>query len=86
MFPTFANLPPLQLGSKFISDLNKIDSSIPHDIFYSETVSKSESGLDNYYFDYENGLKDFSRFEKVQQLDLPDRFLKNIIPLNALPK
>lgn len=74
--PDFANLPPLELGSRFITDLNRIDSSIPHDIFYSETVSKTESGLDNYYFDYENGLKDFSRFEKVSQLDLPDRFFE----------
>ena len=84
--PDFANLPPLQLGSKFISDLNKIDSSIPHDIFYSETVSKSESGLDNYYFDYENGLKDFSRFEKVQQLDLPDRFVEEYNSTECITK
>lgn len=84
--PDFANLPPLQLGSKFISDLNKIDSSIPHDIFYSETVSKSESGLDNYYFDYENGLRDFSRFEKVQQLDLPDRFFEEYNSTECITK
>ena len=63
--PDFSSLPPLQLGSKLISNINKIDSSIPHDIFYSEGLSKTESSLDNYYFDYENGLKDFSRFEKM---------------------
>ncbi|KAL6453458.1 hypothetical protein SBY92_005027 [Candida maltosa Xu316] len=84
--PDFANLPPLQLGSKFISDLNRIDSSIPHDIFYSESVSKTESGLDNYYFDYENGLKDFSRFEKVQQLDLPDRFFEEYNSTDCITK
>ncbi|KAI5969138.1 NUP170 [Candida margitis] len=74
--PDFANLPPLQLGSKLISNINKIDSSIPHDIYYSESLSKTESSLDNYYFDYENGLKDFSRFEKVEQIDLPDTFFE----------
>lgn len=84
--PDFANLPPLQLGSKFISDLSRIDSTIPHDIFYSETVSKNESGLDNYYFDYENGLKDFSRFEKVQQLDLPDRFFEEYNSTDCITK
>lgn len=74
--PDFSSLPPLQLGSKLISNINKIDSSIPHDIFYSEGLSKTESSLDNYYFDYENGLKDFSRFEKIEQIDLPDKFFE----------
>ncbi|KAG5421879.1 NUP170 [Candida metapsilosis] len=74
--PDFATLPPLQLGSKLISNINKIDSSIPHDIFYSEGSSKTESSLDNYYFDYENGLKEFSRFEKVEQIDLPDNIFE----------
>ncbi|KAK6454097.1 nuclear pore complex subunit [Scheffersomyces xylosifermentans] len=72
--PNFANLPPLQLGSKFITDLNKIDSMTPSDLYYGETLNKAESGLDNYYFDYENGLGEFSRFEKINQLSLPDKF------------
>ncbi|EGW35328.1 uncharacterized protein SPAPADRAFT_132561 [Spathaspora passalidarum NRRL Y-27907] len=85
--PDFANIPPLQLGGKFIADLNRIDSITPHDIFYSETVSKTESGgLDNYYFDYENGLKDFSRFEKVSQLDLPDRFFEEYNSTECITK
>ncbi|KAI5954749.1 NUP170 [Candida theae] len=74
--PDFATLPPLQLGSKLISNINRIDSSIPHDIFLSEGQSRTDSSLDNYYFDYENGLKDFSRFEKVEQIDLPDKIFE----------
>ncbi|KAI3407025.2 NUP170 [Candida oxycetoniae] len=74
--PDFANLSPLQLGSRFISNVHKIDSNIPHDIFQSEMSTKTQSSLDNYYFDYENGLADFSRFEKIQQIDLPDRFFE----------
>ncbi|CAI5757874.1 unnamed protein product [Candida verbasci] len=85
--PDFANLQPIQLGSKFISNINKIDSNIPHDIFYSETLNKSTEGnLDNYYFNYENGLKDFSRFEKLQQLDLPDRFFEEYQTVNKIQK
>ncbi|KAI5960396.1 NUP170 [Candida pseudojiufengensis] len=84
--PDFSNLPPLQLGLKFISNINKIDSSIPHDIFYSETLSKNESSLDNYYFDYENGLKDFSRFEKIQQLNLPDKFFEEYNKTETITK
>ncbi|EAZ63407.2 nuclear pore complex subunit [Scheffersomyces stipitis CBS 6054] len=72
--PNFANLPPLQLGSKFITDLNKIDSLTPSDLYYGETINKTETGLDNYYFDYDNGLGEFSRFEKINQLNLPDKF------------
>jgi Nuclear pore complex subunit len=71
--PNFTNIPPLQLGSKYITDLNKIDSMTPSDL-YGETVDKSTQGLDNYYFDYESGLGEFSRFEKVKQLNLPDKF------------
>ncbi|KAG7661066.1 NUP170 [[Candida] subhashii] len=74
--PDFANLPPLELGSRFITDLNRIDSSIPHDIFYSETVSKTESAnlLIIKLILLPNFLK--SSNEKVSQLDLPDRFFE----------
>ncbi|KAG2731774.1 hypothetical protein G9P44_005361 [Scheffersomyces stipitis] len=70
--PNFANLPPLQLGSKFITDLNKIDSLTPSDLYYGETINKTETGLDNYYFDYDNGLSEFSRFEKDQPGMFPE--------------
>lgn len=71
--PNFASIPPLKLGSKYISDLIKVDSMAPSDLYADEHLNKS-SGLDNYYFDHENGLGDFSRFEKVNQLNLPDKF------------
>lgn len=73
--PNFANLPPLRLGAKYITDLINIDSMTPGDLYGQNYLNKS-SGLDNYYFDNENGLGNFSRFEKVSQLDLPDRFFE----------
>lgn len=73
--PNFASLPPLRLSSKYISDLIRVDSMTPGDLYGPDNLSKS-SGLDNYYFDKSSGLGDFSRFEKVSQLDLPDRFFE----------
>lgn len=72
--PNFASLSPSKLASKYITDLVKIDSMIPDDLYSDENVSKSGSGLDNYYFDYNKGLGEFSRFEKITQLDLPEKF------------
>lgn len=73
--PNFASLPPLRLSSKYISDLIRVDSMTPGDLYGPNNLSKS-SGLDNYYFDKSTGLGDFSRFEKVSQLVLPDRFFE----------
>ncbi|WPK22841.1 hypothetical protein PUMCH_000059 [Australozyma saopauloensis] len=73
--PNFASLPPLRLSSKYISDLIRVDSMTPGDLYGPNNLSKS-TGLDNYYFDKSAGLGDFSRFEKVSQLDLPDRFFE----------
>lgn len=70
--PNFTNLPPLQLGSQYISELNKVDSIAPSDLYYNE-INKPD-GLDSYFFDYEKGLGEFSRFEKFKQLNLPDKF------------
>ncbi|GEQ68699.1 hypothetical protein JCM33374_g2367 [Metschnikowia sp. JCM 33374] len=53
----------------------KIDSMTPGDLYGANNLNKT-SGLDNYYFDYEKGLGKFSRFEKVSQVDLPDRFFE----------
>lgn len=72
--PNFANLPPLKLGYKYITDLIKIDSMTPSDLYSDENINRTGSGLDNYYFDYESGLGEFSRFEKVNELNLPDKF------------
>ncbi|CAH2350147.1 nucleoporin Nup170p [[Candida] railenensis] len=69
----FADLSPLKLGSKYITDLIKIDSMTPSDLYSHSHISK-DGGLDNYYFDNEKGLGDFSRFEKISQLNLPDKF------------
>lgn len=71
--PNFSNLPPLRLGYNYITGLIKIDSMTPSDLYSNENINKN-SGLDNYYFDYENGLGDFSRYEIVNQLNLPDKF------------
>ena len=84
--PDFATLSPLTLGAKLISNISRIDSSVPHDIFASENMIKNETNLDNYYFDYENGLKDFSRFEKVQQYDLPDTFFEEYNKTECITK
>jgi nuclear pore complex protein Nup155 len=70
--PNFTNLPPLQLGSQYITELNNVDSVVPSDLYYSE-INKPD-GLDDYFFDCEKGLNEFSRFEKVNQLNLPDKF------------
>lgn len=70
--PNFTNLPPLQLGSQYITELNKVDSAAPSDLYYTE-INKRD-GLDSYYFDYEKGLGEFSRFEKINQVNLPDKF------------
>lgn len=73
--PNFASLPPLRLTSKYLSELIRVDSMTPGDLYGPANLSKS-SGLDNYYFDQSSGLGDFSRFEKVSQMDLPDRFFE----------
>lgn len=73
--PNFANLPPLRLTCKYITDLIQIDSMTPGDL-YAPSLANQNAGLDNYYFDYANGLGSFSRFEKVSQMDLPDRFFE----------
>lgn len=83
--PNFGNLPPLRLGSKYITDLIKIDSMSPGDLYGPNNLNKS-SGLDNYYFNYENGLGHFSRFEKVSQLDLPDKFFEEYNLTECLTK
>lgn len=78
--PNFADLSPLRLGSKYISDLTKIDSMTPADIYSHSHISKDggslgvAGALDNYYFDNEKGLGDFSRFERTAVIDLPDKF------------
>ncbi|KAK6460897.1 nuclear pore complex subunit [Scheffersomyces coipomensis] len=72
--PNFSNLTPLELGSKYISDFNKIDSMTPVDLYHGENISKTDSGLDNYYFDYDQGLGEFSRFEKINQINFPDKY------------
>lgn len=73
--PNLENLPPLRLGSKFITDLIRIDSMTPGDIYGDSYLNKGNN-LDNYFFDKENGLGHFSRFEKVSQLDLPEKFFE----------
>lgn len=73
--PNFGTLPPLRLGAKYITDMIKIDSMTPGDLYGAANLNKT-SGLDNYYFDYEKGLGKFSRFDKVAQLNLPDRFFE----------
>lgn len=73
--PNFASLSPLRLSSKYISDLIRVDSMSPGDLYGPSNLSKS-SGLDNYYFDVSAGLGDFSRFERISQMDLPDRFFE----------
>lgn len=72
--PNFASLTPLELGKRYIGDLIKIDSMSPPDIYSDENISKSGSKADSYYFSYENGLGEFSRFERINQLDLPETF------------
>lgn len=72
--PNFNELPPLKLSYKYITDLIKIDSMIPTDLYGDDKINKvNASTLDNYYFNA-NGLGDFSRFEKIQQYNLPDKF------------
>lgn len=83
--PNFGNLPPLRLGSKYVTDLIKIDSMTPGDLYADSNLNKT-SGLDNYYFDFNNGLGDFSRFEKVSQLDLPDKFFEEYNMTECLTK
>lgn len=83
--PNFGNLPPLRLGSKYITDLIKIDSMVPGDLYGPNNLSKS-SGVDNYYFDAESGLGPFSRFEKVSQVDLPDKFFEEYNTTECLTK
>lgn len=83
--PNFGNLPPLRLGSKYITDLIRIDSMSPGDLYGPNNLNKA-SGLDNYYFNYNNGLGHFSRFEKVSQLDLPDKFFEEYNLTECLTK
>lgn len=73
LVPGFGSLPPLGLCSKYISDLIKIDAMIPGDLYADKNLNMA-SKLDNYCFEPENVLPDFKRFEKVSQIDLPDRF------------
>lgn len=83
--PNFGNLPPLRLGSKYISDLIKIDSMSPGDLYGPNNLNKA-SGLDNYYFNFNDGLGHFSRFERVSQLDLPDKFFEEYNLTECLTK
>lgn len=83
--PNFGSLPPLRLGSKYITDLIKIDSMSPGDLYGPNNLNKT-SGLDNYYFNHEKGLGHFSRFEKVSQLDLPDKFFEEYNLTECLTK
>lgn len=83
--PNFGNLPPLRLGSKYITDLIKIDSMAPGDLYGENHLNKA-SGLDNYYFDANTGLGPFSRFENVSQLDLPDKFFEEYNTTECLTK
>lgn len=64
----------MKLGYKYITNLTEIDSSTPSDLYADEYINKAGSGLDNYYFDPQNGLGEFSRFEKEFHLNLPDKF------------
>lgn len=83
--PNFGNLPPLRLGAKYISDLIKIDSMTPGDLYGPNNLNKN-SGLDNYYFDYKHGLGNFSRFDKITQMDLPDKFFEEYNMTECLTK
>lgn len=83
--PNFGNLPPLRLGSKYITDLIKVDSMSPGDLYGPNNLNKT-SGLDNYYFNYSNGLGHFSRFEKALQMDLPDKFFEEYNLTECLTK
>lgn len=83
--PNFGSLPPLRLGSKYISDLIKVDSMCPGDLYGPSNLNKT-SGLDNYYFNYSKGLGHFSRFEKISQLDLPDKFFEEYNLTECLTK
>ncbi|KAG7195159.1 uncharacterized protein KQ657_003683 [Scheffersomyces spartinae] len=82
----FANLPPLKLASKYISDLTKVDSMTPSDIYSDEHINKSGAGLDHYFFDYEKGLGELSRFEKIKQLDLPNKFFEEYNSTECITK
>ncbi|OBA20947.1 nucleoporin-domain-containing protein [Metschnikowia bicuspidata var. bicuspidata NRRL YB-4993] len=73
--PNFSTLPPLRLGGKYITDMIKIDSMTPGDLYGAPNLNKT-SGLDNYYFDSDKARGGLSRFEKVAQTDLPDRFFE----------
>lgn len=86
LVPNFSNLPPLMLGSKYISDLIKVDSTYPSDIYGTETSNKPDSGLDNYFFDINEGLGDLSRFEISQRIDLPDRFFQEYVSTECSTK
>ena len=73
--PNFSDLEPLKLGFKYITDLIKIDSMIPTDLYGDDKLNKvNSSTLDNYYFNFKNGLGEFSKFEKSNQFNLPDKF------------
>lgn len=72
----FGEMLPLELGQKFIIDLNKIDSSIPHDM-YSHMINESKNGDKNkIYNDYKFQNVNFSRYEKFSQISLPDKFFE----------
>lgn len=84
--PNFASLSPLRLGSKYVSDLIKIDSMIPNDLYGDENLNKTGTGIDNYYFDNEAGLGEFSRYEKMAQLNLPDKFFEEYNSTETITK
>lgn len=72
--PNFNELTPLKLSYKYITDLIKIDSMIPTDLYSEDKLNKIHNTvLDNYYYN-NKGLGDFSKFDKIQQFNLPDKF------------
>ncbi|EGV64945.1 hypothetical protein PSN45_005302 [Yamadazyma tenuis] len=72
--PNFNELTPLKLSYKYITDLIKIDSMIPTDLYSDEKLNKvNNTVLDSYYYNAK-GLGDFTKFDKIQQFNLPDKF------------
>lgn len=72
--PGFSALSPLQLGGKYISDMTNIDMMTPNDLYVGELNPQDLD--DNYNFAYNQGLGDFTRFEEVFSLNLPDKFFE----------
>ena len=85
--PNFANLPPLKLGYKYITDLIKIDSMTPSDLYSDENINRTGSGLDNYYFDYDSrSSANFLGSKSLISLIYQTNFLMNITRPNVLLK